>query len=269
LRKEFKPVGAAEHILVAELARRAANMELWSAAADAVRQTAAESLANLLGPDNEATQSADTVLAASASCDAVDRAERTSSAQSRAFYRALQMLLHLQQRRADVGETAVAAHADSFSTEADCVNYLVDWDLTHYICRACDDRRARFIASRNCMECTACRAQSGLRATTVMADSPLPLATWFKAIGIVVHNPDITAVEVQRQLGLSRPATVRCMVAKICAALTAEDRTPLLAGLDRYFTSLESSVQPLKSLEMPKAAARPLQTTLKSFPINS
>ncbi len=132
LREEFAPVGAAENILVAELARRAANMEWWSAAAGAVRQAAAESLGNLVVPSTGSPEHPDTILAAAASCDAVERAERTSSAQSRAFYRALQTLLHVQQRRTAVGDAAVAAPASNrFPTEATCWNYLVDWKLAN------------------------------------------------------------------------------------------------------------------------------------------
>ncbi len=257
LREEFAPVGAAENILVAEMARRAASMDWWSAATGAVRRTAANRLADLLVPEIESTQSADTILAASASCDAVDRAERNSFAQSRAFYRALQLLLHLQQCRRAPGKTAVAERASRFSTEADCLNYLVNWDLANYLCRACGARRAQFIASRNCLQCAACGAQSGLRVATVMADSPVPLVTWFKAVGIVAHNPDIAIAELQRELALSRRATVRGMAAKIRAALTADDRTELLAGLDRYFLETESSVPSSKNPVKPNVISCP------------
>ncbi len=258
LRDEFKPVGALENILVAEMARRAANMQWWSAAADAVRQTAAKSLGNLVLSTSGSPEHADTTLAAAAACDAVDLAERTSSKQSRAFYQALQTLLQLQQRRTAVGKTAVASQASNpFPSEADCLNYLVDWQLAKYICRACGTRRAKLIASRSCLACAGCGTQSGLRVATVMADSSLSLLTWFAAIGIVVDNPDIGTIELQRQLGLSRPATVRRMVAKIHAALTVDERTELLAGLDRYFSETESSVRPSKNLEMPKVTARP------------
>jgi hypothetical protein len=75
-----------------------------------------------------------------------------------------------------------------------------------------------------------------------MADSPLPLVTWFAAIWFVASNPAITTLDLQRQLRLSRTATVRAMAAKIRATLTADGRTALLAGLDRYLTSPESSV---------------------------
>ena len=249
LREEYKPVGALENILIGELARRAANMEWWSAAAGAVRQAAAKSLGNLVVPSTGSPEHPDTILAAAASCDAVDRAERTSSAQSRAFYRRLQTLLHLQQRRTAVGDATVAAPASNpFPTEATCWNYLVDWKLAKFICRACGARRAQFIASRNCLQCAACGAQSGLRVATVMADSPVPLVTWFKAVGIVVHNPDIAIAELQRELALSRRATVRGMAAKIRAALTVDDRTALLAGLDRHFLETESSVPSSKNL---------------------
>jgi hypothetical protein len=46
------------------------------------------------------------------------------------------------------------------------------------------------------------------------------------------------------------------MALKIRAALAAEDRSALLAGLDRYFWPPESSVRSLKKSETPKIAFR-------------
>ena len=60
------------------------------------------------------------------------------------FFRALQALLDLRQHRTTVGETAVASQASHpFPSEADCLNYLVDWQLAKYICRACGTRPQR------------------------------------------------------------------------------------------------------------------------------
>jgi hypothetical protein len=254
LLRDFAPVGAAEHILVAELARRAANMEWWSAAAGAVRHTAAGALAMLAILDVEALQSADSILAASASCAAVDRAERTSSVQSRAFFRALQMLLHLQARRQANPSTLTVLTNNPFQSEAACQVYLADWQHHHFICGGCGAGQALFIRSRNCLECAACRSQSGSRSGTVMADSPLPLLTWFTAIWFVLASPNISTVELQRQLRLSRAATVRALATKIRAALTAEDRTAMLVGLDRYFTQPESSAPSSIHGETPQEA---------------
>ena len=210
LRKEFKPVGAAENILVAELARRAANMEWWSDAASAVRRTAANSLEYLVVPASGSPEQPHTILAAAASCDAVERAERTSSTQSRAFHRALQTLLHLQQRRMAAGDAVVVSPASNrFTTEATCWNYLVDWQCAKFVCRACGAHHARLVESRCCLECIDSGAQSGLRVATVMANSSLQLVIWFAAIQIVVENPDIGTTDLQEQLKLSRPATAR------------------------------------------------------------
>ena len=257
LRRELKPIGALENLLVAEMARRTAKMEWWSAAADAVCQTAATSLENLAAPDQDSTDRSVMLLAAAASCDAVDRAERTSSMQSRAFYRALQMLLVVQQRRAELGDSTLAAPAKNpFLTEGDCLDYLVNRQTANYNCRKCGAHRARFITSRRCLECSSCGSQSGLRTATVMADSPLPLVTWFAAIRIIVDEPAMAISGLQQRMGLARPATVRKIAAKIRAALVAEDRSDLLAGLDHFLGLPASSAPVNKKAQNQKVSAR-------------
>ena len=76
-----------------------------------------------------------------------------------------------------------------------------------------------------------------------MADSALPLSTWFLAIWCVLREPTIKTWSLQQRLGLQRAATVRAMLAKIRQALDAEQRSQLLAGIDQYDTEPESSVR--------------------------
>jgi hypothetical protein len=235
--RDFAPVGAAENLLVAELARRAINLQWWSDAACAVRDTAARTLAGLALPGICATaEHTSTTLAAAASCAAVDRAERASSSQSRAFTRSLKVLLELQARRREAewkAHVAVVAGADELWSEPECAQYLVSWRQRQFVCGECGSPRAHFVPTQKCLECAKCGSQSGLRVGTVMSDSPLPLSIWFSAIRLVVSNPDIATGQLQTRLCISRAATVRGMANKINAALLANDRTALLAGLDR------------------------------------
>ena len=244
--RDFAPVGAVENILVGELARRAGNLQWWSDAACAVREAAARMLAGLALPGIAATaEDSVTTLAAAAACDAVDRAERTSSAQSRAFMRGLKLLVDLQSRRLggeSMAQAAALSAAEKLQSEQSCIDYLVGWRQRHFLCHKCAGRRARFVPSRQCLECGTCGSQSGLRVGTVMADSPLPLRTWRLAIRLVVSNPGIATGQLQEQLRISRAATARTVAQKIRAALVADDRIARLAGLDRELLAAESSV---------------------------
>jgi hypothetical protein len=158
LTREFQPGGAAETILVAEIARRAAGMENASAAAAAWQQFAAKSLRDFAvsgivgaGPD-------DGPLAEVVPCDAVDRSWRQSIAQSQAFFRALQLLLKLQGRRINEVRPIGERPFTPFGCERACTEYLVAWRRRNFICRACGNHAAHFIASRRCLECADCHA---------------------------------------------------------------------------------------------------------------
>lgn len=259
LLREYAPVGATENILVAEMARRAVNIEWWSAAARAVCETATRTLADLVVPDAASDGNSGTALAAAASCNAVARAERTSLSQGKAFLRALQRLLDLQARRKSIGNKTMSPPS-LFSSEEACSEYLLRWRLRGFRCAKCATRRAHFIPSRHCIECVSCGSQSGLRVGTVMAESPLPYSTWFAAIFYVLGRVNIRTVELQSHLGLSRYHTAQSMADKIRDALTADDRTTLLAGLDSFSTQPESSVHldancPAESANSQSAAA--------------
>jgi len=244
--RDFAPVGAAENILVAELARRAHNLQWWSDAACAVREAAVRTLGDLALPGIAATAEDPVItLAAGAACSAVDRAERTSSAQSPALTRGLKLLVDLQARRRgreSMAQTAALSAADHLQSEQYCVDYLASWRERNFLCPKCGSQRARFVPSRQCLECATCGSQSGLRVGTVMADSPLPLRTWCAAIRLVTSNPSIRTGQLKEQLRISRAATARSMAQKIRTALMADDRTARLAGLDREFVEAESSV---------------------------
>jgi hypothetical protein len=79
-----------------------------------------------------------------------------------------------------------------------------------------------------------------------MAGSALPLRDWFTAISMILDNPQIANSQLQRQLRLSRSATVRTLARRIRIALLADNRTELLAGLDRTDTEPESGASPIK-----------------------
>ena len=79
-----------------------------------------------------------------------------------------------------------------------------------FVCPRCDANGEPFrIASRpGVLTCRKCRSQTGLTVGTVMKRSRTPLSVWFWAAYLVAsQTPGISAVQLQRQLGLSRYET--------------------------------------------------------------
>ena len=93
------------------------------------------------------------------------------------------------------------------------------------------------LETRKCRECRGCKLQIGLRGSTVMARSPVPLRLWFDAVRIMLWQPTLNATQLAKKIGLPRIATVRSMMVKIRTAMASADASERLAGLDRHFAS--------------------------------
>ncbi|MCE9606814.1 MAG: hypothetical protein K8U03_18155 [Planctomycetia bacterium] len=234
--EEYQPSGATETLLVHELARHAAASEKWDQGVAAVaRQTALLLPAWLPGMPQAADVAAeDAGLAAALTVAAADRCERHSLHRSRAFLKTLERLESLQNaRRAQRG---LAMPPLGFADEAACERYLADrWLRGAVRCPHCRAKQGRIFSRHKCWECRICKRQSGIRATTIMSDSPLPLRLWFDAIRHLLWCPALHAAQLATRIGILRVATVRSMIEKIRLSLAAEDGSSQLAGLDRYF----------------------------------
>jgi hypothetical protein len=235
--KEYAPVGPTETAIVNDLARQAADIELWGEAVAAVQRQVARGLPRFALPqvaDSEAYH--DAVLAGTMAAESVHRSERLRLGHSRAFYRAQQRLEQRQARRQQLAsEDDAATLPPAFDSEAACEAYLADrFRSGAKRCHHCGGREGYVIARRRCWECGSCKAQTGLRAGTVMARSPIPLRQWFAAIRWLLCRPTIRADELAEKLKIRRLTTVRSMAKKIRAAMTAEDGSEQLAGLDSY-----------------------------------
>ena len=130
-----------------------------------------------------------------------------------------------------------------FLTEAACEDYLKRrFDKGCYRCPRCGSRRGHYIPSRRCWECSGCKRQTGLRAGTVAADSPLPLVVWFAAIRLLLWQPTVGTAELRIKLGISRSTTVRQLAHKIRAAMAEENASELLAGLDIHYAPYRTTL---------------------------
>jgi transposase-like protein len=81
---------------------------------------------------------------------------------------------------------------------------------------------------RHLWECAECRLQTSVTAGTVMHRTRTPLRLWFWAAWLVAtHTPGISAVQLQRQLGISRYETAWLILQKLRRAMVAPERAPL------------------------------------------
>mgnify|MGYP001610156792 CR=1 FL=1 len=118
-----------------------------------------------------------------------------------------------------------------FSTEEECMKYLIEsrWpdDFSCPRCQA-DGREFYWKKGRNLLQCKACGYQASVTAGTVLHRSKQPLTLWFWAAYLVTtHTPGLSAVQFQRQVGLSSYQTAFTMLHKLRAAMVKVDRTKL------------------------------------------
>jgi transposase-like protein len=115
-----------------------------------------------------------------------------------------------------------------FPDDAACAAYLEKsrWD-GRFICPHCQTggEPFRFDNRPGVLRCRKCRRNTGLMVGTVMERSHTPLSVWFWAAYLVAsHTPGISAVQFQRQLGLSRYETAFQILHKLRAGMVRPDQ---------------------------------------------
>ncbi len=81
-------------------------------------------------------------------------------------------------------------------------------------------------------QCKSCKQQIRLRAGTIMHRSHLPILTWLRAIYLITSGKrGISALELQRHLGLTRYETALNLTKKIRRALWQRDKDQKLKGV--------------------------------------
>ena len=120
----------------------------------------------------------------------------------------------------------LSAFQSWFATEAACVRYLVEsrWP-DGYACPQCGHPEAYELTSRPVYKCKRCNYQVSVTAGTVLHGTRLSLRDWFSAAYLVAtHTPGISAVQLQRQLGLKRYETTWGLLQKLRRAMVRPER---------------------------------------------
>ena len=133
----------------------------------------------------------------------------------------------------------VAAFQARFATEEACRGYLAASRWPHgFRCPRCSHPEAYELATRAVFKCKACRHQASVTAGTVLHRTRVPLTLWFWAAYLVTtYTPGISALQLQRQLGLSRYETAWTMLQRLRAAMVRpqRDRIPGPVEVDETY----------------------------------
>lgn len=126
-----------------------------------------------------------------------------------------------------------------FGDEEACVDYLLAsrWP-DGYVCPRCGHDAYWWIETRLLAECRRCHYQASPTAGTVMHRTRQPLRNWFYAAYLMTTlTPGVSAVQLQRQLGLGSYATAYHMLHKLRAATLNPERDRLrgLAEVDETY----------------------------------
>lgn len=116
-----------------------------------------------------------------------------------------------------------------FADEADCVQYLIQcrWPKG-FSCPRCSHGEYWFLAKRRLLVCRACRKETSPTAGTLMHRSHVPIQDWFWAAYLMsTLTPGISAVQLQRQLGLGSCRTAWFMLHRLRKGMVNDSRSKL------------------------------------------
>lgn len=121
-----------------------------------------------------------------------------------------------------------------FPDEHACWAYLVEcrWP-DGYRCPRCGCGNAALLNRRRLWQCTTCRYQVSVTAGTVLHKTHTPLHLWFWAAYLMsTPTPGVSAVQLQRQLGIGRYETAWMLLHKLRRAMVNPERQPLAGEVE-------------------------------------
>lgn len=142
---------------------------------------------------------------------------------------------------------SLAEFEKRFSDEAACVAYLTQsrWP-EGFACPRCGRKEAFSLPDRELLQCKGCGRQTSVTAGTVMHRTRTPLVQWFRAAYLMTTlTPGISALQLQRQLGLCSYQTAWTMLHKLRRATVNPDRERLRGKVevdDAYVGGKEEDV---------------------------
>ncbi len=146
-----------------------------------------------------------------------------------------------------------------FATEEACQKYLAEcrWP-DGFICPRCGNHRSYEIVKLRRWQCTRCRYQVSLTAGTILHNTKTPLTVWFWAAYLMTTDKrGVSALLLQRQLGLRRYETAWIMLHKLRQAMVNLAREPLHGEVevdDTWIGGTQAGLRGSRQLRGRKAA---------------
>ena len=146
-----------------------------------------------------------------------------------------------------------------FATEDGCRSYLAAcrWP-DGFVCPQCGNRSAHELTGLRRWQCVGCRRQVSLTAGTVLHNTKLPLTIWFWAAYLMTTDKrGISALLLQRQLGLGCYETAWMMLHKFRRAMVNLEREPLRGEVevdDTWIGGTQAGLRGSRQLKGRKAA---------------
>lgn len=125
--------------------------------------------------------------------------------------------------------TSIFEFQQWFPNEEACLKFMIQsrWP-EGYSCPRCEGKEHYWKAARQLLQCKLCGYQASVTAGTVMHRSKMPLTLWFQAAYLVTTlTPGLSAVQFQRQMGLSSYQTAFTMLHKLRSAMVRQSRDRL------------------------------------------
>ena len=146
-----------------------------------------------------------------------------------------------------------------FATEEACQKYLAvcRWP-EGYKCPRCGGSRAYVLDKRRSWQCAICRHQTSLTSGTVLHNTKTPLTVWFWAAYLMTTDKrGLSALLLQRQLGVPRYETAWMMLHKLRRAMVNVAREPLYGEVevdDAWIGAMQAGLRGSRQLKGRKAA---------------
>ncbi len=116
-----------------------------------------------------------------------------------------------------------------FHNDEVCLKYLIEsrWP-DGFICPHCNQEGGWWLEKYSRFECRKCHKQVSPLSGTLLHGSHLPVHVWFWAAYLVTtHTPGMSAVQLQRQLGISKVDTAWFLLHRLRQGMLNVERTPL------------------------------------------
>jgi ISXO2-like transposase domain/Transposase zinc-ribbon domain len=149
----------------------------------------------------------------------------------------------------------ILSFGSRFPNEQSCRNYLKKKREQEGItCKNCGCKKHYWFGSKELWKCSECGSWTNLRAGTIMMKSKISVRTWFMCIHLMTSTKkSISALEMQRQLGMKRYEPVWFMMQKIRRSMGKRDSRYKLKGnieVDDSFFEIVDLEIPIEETEL-------------------